>query len=99
MLGLGNEGNFDFRSVNAVESGLFVPTDVKNLRIIDILGKPHILVGNNNDESMRKRADIVRASTSGKPCFRKVPVTDNRGIDISMHVYLCSTQKTEINIT
>jgi hypothetical protein len=28
---------------------LFLPNDVKNLRLINIKNKPHILVGNNND--------------------------------------------------
>ena len=44
-----NEGDFEFKPVNAVESGFFVPTDVKKLQLINILDKPHILVGNNND--------------------------------------------------
>ena len=44
-----NEGNFEFKPVNAIESGFFVPTDVKKLKYIKILDKQHILVGSNND--------------------------------------------------
>jgi hypothetical protein len=44
-----NEGDFKFKAVSAMESGLFIPTDVKNLQIITINEQPHVLVGNNND--------------------------------------------------
>ncbi|MDU8886034.1 VCBS repeat-containing protein [Yeosuana sp. MJ-SS3] len=44
-----NEGNFNFKPINVNYSGLFLPNDVKNLRLINIKNKPHILVGNNND--------------------------------------------------
>ena len=45
-----NEGNFEFKPMNSYESGLFAPTDVKNLRFINIHEKPHILFGNNNSK-------------------------------------------------
>ena len=44
-----NEGSFEFKPMNSYESGLFTPTDVKNLRFINMNEKPHILFGNNND--------------------------------------------------
>ena len=44
-----NEGDFNFKAVNAIESGFFISKDVKNLQIININEKPHVLVDNNND--------------------------------------------------
>jgi hypothetical protein len=45
-----SKGNFTYDLVNAHESGLFLPKDVKNLQILKINGTQHILAGNNDDE-------------------------------------------------
>nr|WP_298929993.1 VCBS repeat-containing protein [uncultured Allomuricauda sp.] len=47
---LKNTGEGIFEPINANESGLFLPSDVKNLNFINIEDKTHIIVGKNNEE-------------------------------------------------
>ncbi len=44
-----NDGNFNFRSINANESGLFLPYDVKNINLIKVRNTQYIIAGNNNE--------------------------------------------------
>ena len=43
-----NNADFQFSPINAHESGLFLPGDVKDLDFINIKGSSHLLAGNNN---------------------------------------------------
>ena len=45
---LRNEGSCEFLPISAVESGLFLPGDVKVLRFLDLNGNKVLLAGNNN---------------------------------------------------
>lgn len=54
-----SQGNFAFKSMDAYESGLFLPKDVKNLQIISVNGNQHILAGNNDSEVNLYRIDLV----------------------------------------
>ncbi|MEX0313532.1 MAG: VCBS repeat-containing protein [Allomuricauda sp.] len=46
---LKNDGNGSFEAINADETGLFLPQDVKNLNFITISDTPHVVAGNNGD--------------------------------------------------
>ncbi len=46
---LSNDGNFNFSVINAHESGLFLPSDVKILQMLKINNSKFLLAGSNND--------------------------------------------------
>lgn len=45
-----NQGQFQFKPVNSLESGLFLPFDVKNLHWMGVNGQTLLISGNNNDK-------------------------------------------------
>ena len=45
---LKGNGKGDFNPVPIMDSGFFVPHDVKDMKIIEVNGKQYILIGNNN---------------------------------------------------
>jgi hypothetical protein len=46
------KGNLEFEAIHPSESGLMIPYNVKDIKLIDVAGKTHVLVG-VNDEEMR----------------------------------------------
>jgi hypothetical protein len=46
---LKGNGKGDFEALAVVESGFFVPGDVKNMDIINVLGDAYIIIAKNND--------------------------------------------------
>jgi len=47
---LRNEGNGNFKPISAIESGVLIDGDVKDMHQINILGNKAIIIGRNNDE-------------------------------------------------
>jgi hypothetical protein len=45
-----NEGNFNFRFMNANDSGFFVNKDAKKVKLLSDKNQKLILVGNNDDK-------------------------------------------------
>ena len=45
-----HKGNFDFEPMPASQSGLFLPMDVKNMKVFISKGKTYLVVGNNGDK-------------------------------------------------
>ncbi|MDQ3140741.1 MAG: VCBS repeat-containing protein [Bacteroidota bacterium] len=48
QLFLGDNKNLIGRPLNAAQSGVFIPYDVKDIKVIRIQNKPHLLVASNN---------------------------------------------------